>query len=181
MIFQETKLRGAFVIEPDRLEDKRGFFARTWCRKEFLAHGLNPGLVQCNISFNRSSGTLRGMHYQIAPFEEAKLIRCTRGAIYDVIIDLRPSSLSFTQHFSIVLMAENRHMVFVPEGFAHGFITLSDETDVFYQMGRTFVAGAARGARWNDPRFGIRWPLEPIVVSDRDRGYPDFDEAAFDG
>jgi len=178
MIFTETKLNGAFVIEPERLEDERGFFARTWCQREFAAHGLRPKWVQCNISFNRKKGTLRGMHYQAVPYEEVKLIRCTMGAIYDVIIDLRSESPTFKQHIAVVLTARNRKMVYVPEGFAHGFLTLRDNTEVLYQMSEFYVAECARGIRWNDPVFGIQWPTDVRVISDRDRNHPDFIEGA---
>jgi dTDP-4-dehydrorhamnose 3,5-epimerase len=174
MNFRETELKGAYVIDPQRLEDERGFFARSWCRREFEARGLNPNLVQCNLSFNAATGTLRGMHYQIAPFEEAKLIRCTRGSIYDVIVDIRPDSASFGKYFSLVLTAENRSMLYAPEGFAHGFLTLEDHTEVFYQMSQFYAPEHARGFRWNDPVFGIRWPGDVKVISERDRSYPDF-------
>jgi dTDP-4-dehydrorhamnose 3,5-epimerase len=174
MIFRETELKGAFVIDPQRIEDERGFFARSWCRKEFEAQGLNPNLVQCNISFNSAKGTLRGMHYQVAPFEEAKLIRCTRGSLYDIIVDIRPESETFGQYFSVVLTSENRTMLFVPEGFAHGFLTMEDHTEVFYQMSQFYAPEHARGFRWNDPVFGIRWPGDVKVISERDRSYPDF-------
>jgi dTDP-4-dehydrorhamnose 3,5-epimerase len=162
------------VIDPQRLEDERGFFARSWCRREFEARGLNPNLVQCNISFNAAKGTLRGMHYQIAPFEEAKLIRCTRGSIYDVIVDIRPGSATLGKYVGHVLTSENRTMLFVPEGFAHGFLTMEDHTEVFYQMSQFYAPERARGFRWNDPVFGIRWPGDVKVISDRDRSYPDF-------
>ena len=174
MIFVETRLKGAFVIEPERLEDERGFFARTWCQREFEAYGLNPRLVQCNISFNKEAGTLRGMHYQAAPYEEAKLVRCTQGAIHDVIIDLRPESPTFKQHTAVVLTAQNRKMLYVPEGFAHGFLTLEDHTEVFYQMSEFYAPEYARGVRWNDPVFNIQWPTAVQVISDRDRNYSDF-------
>jgi len=174
MIFQKTSLQGAYVIEIERLEDQRGFFARTWCQQEFEAHGLNPRLVQCNISFNKKKGTLRGMHYQVSPFEEAKLIRCTRGALYDVIIDLRSTSPTFMQNFGITLSSEKRNMLYVPEGFAHGFLTLEDNTEVFYQMSEFYAPDYARGVRWNDPAFGIKWPIPVEVISERDASYPDF-------
>ncbi len=174
MIFTQTKLKGAFAVEIQKFEDERGFFARTWCRREFEAHGLDPGLVQCNISFNLKAGTLRGMHYQAKPFEEAKLIRCTRGAIHDVIVDLRPDSPTFGQHVSFLLTSENRRMLFVPKSFGHGFLTLEDETEVFYQMSEFYSPEHARGFRWNDPRFAIDWPYEINVISERDRSYPDF-------
>lgn len=174
MIFTETKLPGAFVIELEPHADQRGFFARTFCRKEFEAHGINAHVEQCNISFNKRKGTLRGMHFQVAPFGEAKLVRCTSGSIYDVIIDLRPSSPTFKQYFAVELSAENRTMLFIPEGFAHGFQTLQDDTEVFYQMGQSFSAEHARGVRWNDPAFGIEWPKDERIIIERDRDYPDF-------
>ena len=174
MIFTETKLKGAFIIEPERLEDARGFFARAWCQREFAAHSLSPRVVQCNISSNKKKGTLRGMHYQAAPCEEAKLVRCTMGAIYDVIIDLRPESPTFTHHVAVVLTAANRKMLYVPEGFAHGFQTLEDDSEVFYQMSEFYVADHARGVRWNDPAFGIQWPIAEPIILERDRNYPDF-------
>lgn len=174
MIFTETKLRGAFLVDIERHEDERGFFARSWCRREFEAHGLNPEIAQCNVSFNVRKGTLRGMHYQIAPFEEAKLVRCTRGSLCDVIVDLRPDSPTFRQHVIEVLTAENRRMLFVPEGFAHGFLTLEDGTEAFYQMSAYHAPERGGGFRWNDPAFGIPWPAEVEVISERDRRYPDF-------
>ena len=174
MIFTETKLKGAFSIQPERLEDQRGFFARTWCQQEFEAHGLNPCLVQCSISFNKKKGTLRGMHYQAAPSEEAKLVRCTSGAIYDVIIDLRADSRTFTQYVAVVLTAENRTMLYIPEGFAHGFQTLEANTEVLYQMSEFYVPEDARGVRWNDPAFGVEWPPDERIIIERDQNYPDF-------
>jgi len=174
MIFSETKLKGAFVIELERFTDERGFFARSWCQKEFEKHGLNPRLVQCNISYNISKGTLRGLHYQVSPCEEAKLVRCTMGAIFDVIVDLRPESPTFKHYFADILSAGNRKMLFIPEGFAHGLLTLQDDSEVLYQMSDFYSLDHARGARWNDPAFGIQWPDEVLVVSERDRGYPDF-------
>ena len=174
MIFKETELAGAFVIEPKTIPDDRGFFARTWCKREFEAQGLNPNFVQCNISFNIKKGTLRGMHYQIAPYEEAKLVRCTMGKIYDVIIDLRPDSPSFKQWFSSELSAENRKMHYVPEGFAHGFLTLQDSTEVFYQMSQFYEPEYARGVRWNDPAFNIAWPAEISVISEKDKHYSNY-------
>lgn len=174
MIFKETQLKGAYIIEPERLEDERGFFARTWCQREFQEHGLNPRLMQCNISFNRKKGTFRGMHYQLAPNEEAKLVRCTKGLIYDVIVDLRPNSPTFKEDLAVVLSAENRMMLYIPEKFAHGFLTLEDDTEIFYQMSEFYVAESARGFRWDDPAFGIQLPFEVTVISDRDQHYPDF-------
>ena len=168
MIFTETKLNGAFIIDIEPREDERGFFARSWCEDEFQSHGLNPRLAQCNISFNKKRGTLRGMHYQVAPFAEAKLVRCTMGAIHDVIIDLRPDSPTFKQWISVDLTAENRRALYVPENFAHGFQTLRDNTEVFYQMSEFYHPECARGVRWDDPAFGIRWTLPVEVVSEQD-------------
>jgi dTDP-4-dehydrorhamnose 3,5-epimerase len=175
VIFTETELKGSFVIELDRLEDERGFFARSWCQREFEARGLNAKIVQCNISFNKKRGTVRGMHYQEAPYEEARLVRCTSGAIYDVIVDLRPGSPVYLRHVAVILTAENRKMVYVPEGFAHGFQTLADDTEVLYQMSEFYSPSAARGVRWNDPALGIAWPEPLRVISEKDRSYPDLD------
>ena len=174
MIFTETKLMGAYIIDIEKLEDERGFFARSWCKQEFEAYGLNPQLVQCDISFNMRKGTLRGMHYQVKPFEEAKLIRCTRGSIHDVIIDIRPDSSTFRKYVGMSLTPGNMKMLYVPEGFAHGFLTLEDNTEVFYQMSEFYAPEYARGLRWNDPAFGIEWPSDVRVISERDRSYPDF-------
>ena len=168
MIFTETKLRGAYLIDLGKHEDERGFFARSWCAEEFESHGLNARLVQCNISFNKKRGTLRGMHYQAAPYEEAKLVRCTMGALYDVIIDLRSNSPTYKEWVSVELTAQNRRAFYVPEGFAHGFQTLVDETEVFYQMSEFFHPECARGIRWDDPAFGISWPIFNPIVSERD-------------
>ena len=174
MIFAETALKGAFIIEPVQLSDERGFFARTWCQKEFLNHGLNPNIVQCSISYNRKKGTLRGMHYQAAPHEEIKLVRCTAGAIYDVIVDLRKDSSTFRKWISAELNEKNRKMLYIPAGFAHGFQTLADNTEVFYQMSEFYTASHARGIRWSDPAFDIRWPFEVSVMSEKDEQIPDF-------
>ena len=174
MIFTEATLAGAYIIEPERREDERGFFARTWCQREFEAHGLNPSLAQCNISYNKVKGTLRGMHFQAPPYQEVKLIRCTMGAIYDVIIDLRPESPTFVNHFGVTLTPQGRNMLYIPEGFAHGFLTLADDTEVFYQMSEFYAPNYGRGVRWNDPAFGIKWPAEVTVISERDANYPDF-------
>lgn len=171
MRFTETALKGAFIIEPDRIEDERGFFARTFCRQEFEKHGLNPNLVQCSVSFNTKKGTVRGMHYQTKPHEEARLVRCTRGAMYDVILDLRGDSPTFKQWISVELTAENRTMVYIPEGFAHGFQTLEDNTEVFYQMSEFYHPECARGARWDDPVFGIVWPIDKKTVSRKDASW----------
>jgi dTDP-4-dehydrorhamnose 3,5-epimerase len=173
VIFDETSLAGAFIIEPERLEDERGFFARTWCQREFEEHGLDTRLAQCNISFNRRKGTLRGMHYQEAPHEEVKLVRCTRGSILDIIVDLRSESPSFKQHLVVELSEGNRRMLYIPEQFAHGFLTLEDDTEVFYQMSEFYSPESARGFRWNDRAFGIHLPAEVAVISERDQTYPD--------
>jgi dTDP-4-dehydrorhamnose 3,5-epimerase len=174
LIFTETKLPGAFVIELEKHADQRGFFARAYCEREFKARGLNPDVVQCNVSFNKRKGTLRGMHFQVAPFAEAKLVRCTSGSIYDVIVDLRPSSPAFKEYFAVELSAENRKMLYIPEEFAHGFQTLRDGTEVFYQMSQYFSPEHARGVRWDDPAFGIAWPEDERIIVERDRSYPDF-------
>jgi dTDP-4-dehydrorhamnose 3,5-epimerase len=174
VIFTETTLKGAFLIEAERREDERGFFARTWCQREFASHGLEKHWVQCSISFNRKKGTLRGMHYQAPPYEEAKLIRCTRGAIFDVIVDLRPQSPSFKHWVGLELTADNRRMLYIPEGFAHGFQTLADETEIFYQMSQFYAPEYASGVRWDDPALHIAWPTDERTISERDRSYPDF-------
>ena len=174
MRFIETPLEGAFVIEPERFEDERGFFARTWCQREFITHGLNPNLVQCNISFNHHSGTLRGMHHQAPPHEEAKLVRCTMGSIYDVIIDIRPDSDTYKDWIAVELTAANRKMLYIPEGFSHGFMTLTDDTEVFYQMSVFYAPDFARGIRWNDPQFGIAWPRAVSIMAEKDKRFTDF-------
>lgn len=174
MIFQRTKLPGTVEIAIEPHPDERGFFARSWCREEFRSNGLSSDLAQCNISFNARKGTLRGMHYQTPPFEEAKVVRCIKGSIYDVVLDLRPDSSTFKQWVGAELSAINRNMIYVPEGCAHGFLTLEDETEVFYQMSESYHPESARGVRWDDPQFGIEWPGEVVVISERDRTYPDF-------
>lgn len=174
LIFTETNLRGAYLIEPEPQRDNRGFFARTWCQEEFVHRGLNPRLVQCNVSFNRTKGTWRGMHYQVAPHAEAKLVRCTMGSICDVIVDLRPDSPTFRSHVTVTLSADNRQMLYIPETFAHGFVTLEEKTEVFYQMSEFYAPESARGFRWNDPFFDIRLPVEVTCISERDRNYADF-------
>jgi dTDP-4-dehydrorhamnose 3,5-epimerase len=174
MIFTETPLSGAFLIEPELLEDARGFFARTWCERELGTRGLVTRIAQCSTSFNKRKGTLRGMHYQAPPFQEVKIVRCIRGSIYDVIIDLRADSPTFTGHFAVVLTAENRKMVYVPTGFAHGFQTLEDDSEVLYQISEFYSSANARGVRWDDRAFGIPWPADERTIVDRDRTYPDF-------
>ena len=173
MIFTTTPI-GAVVIEPERLADARGFFARAFCAREFEANGLNPHVAQCNVSFNARRGTLRGMHFQRAPHGEAKLVRCTAGALHAVALDIRPASPSFRRHFAIELSAENRKMLYVPEGVAHGFQTLVDGTEVYYQISTPHAPGYEGGVRWNDPAFGIAWPLPVTTIAERDAGYPDF-------
>ncbi|KAB2939029.1 MAG: dTDP-4-dehydrorhamnose 3,5-epimerase family protein [Hyphomicrobium sp.] len=170
----ETPLHGAFVVEIDKLEDQRGFFARTFCAREFETHGLAPCVAQCSISFNSRRDTLRGMHFQSAPHEEDKLVRCTRGALWDVIIDLRPQSATRNKWFAKELTADNCCAMYVPKGFAHGFKTLRDATEVLYQMSTPFVSGAASGVRWNDPAFAIDWPGGEPILSPRDAAYPDY-------
>jgi dTDP-4-dehydrorhamnose 3,5-epimerase len=172
--FLPAPIEGAYIIEIEPVPDERGFFARSWCQEEFRRRGLNPTLVQCNISFNRELGTLRGMHYQVAPHEEAKLVRCASGALYDVIVDLRPESRSFRKWFAAELTAANHKMLYVPEGVAHGFQTLAESTEVFYQMTEAFRGECARGVRWNDRAFGIRWPVPGPILSPRDQSYPDY-------
>jgi dTDP-4-dehydrorhamnose 3,5-epimerase len=179
--FLPTELPGAVVVRLDPAADERGFFARTFCEDEFARHGLPVRFPQANLSRNARAGTLRGMHYNAAPHSEAKLVRCTSGAIWDVIVDLRRDSPARFRSFAIELTAESGDALFVPEGFAHGFVTLRDGTDVSYLMGRSYAGGAARGFRWDDPLFALRWPREPAVISDKDRAWPAFDEARFDG
>ena len=175
MIFTETKLNGVYILEIEKLNDERGFFARTWCKQEFVKYGLNSNLSQCSISFNLKRGTLRGMHYQISPYQETKLVRCTAGAIYDVVIDLRPDSATFCQWFAVELSAENRCMLYVPEDFAHGFQTLEDNTEVFYQISESYAPEYAKGVRWDDLAFDIRWPAGDRIISSKDASYADFE------
>lgn len=174
MIFNETDLQGAYVIELEELKDERGFFARAWCQKEFDKHGLNSRVVQANLSYNAKKATLRGMHYQVAPHEESKLVRCLRGSIFDVIIDLRPEAPTYKEWIGVELSSENRKMLYVPEGFAHGFQTLEDHTEVFYQVSEFYTLGAEKGAKYNDPAFNITWPLEVNVISEKDASWQEF-------
>ncbi len=178
MIFAATALPGAFIVEPEPRADERGFFARTFCAREFAAHGLETRIAQCSVSYNPRRATLRGLHYQAAPHAEVKLVRCTRGEIFDVAVDLRPDSPAFRRHFAIVLSADDRRMLYVPQGCAHGFETLTDDCEVLYQNSEFHVPAAARGVRWDDPAFAIPWPLAPAVISERDRTYPDFEAGA---
>jgi len=174
MIFKKTKISGVYLLEPERLTDERGFFARVWCQSEFTEHGIDPRVVQCNLSFNPHKGTMRGMHYQRAPHEETKIVRCTMGAIFDVALDLRRDSPTFKQWVGAPLTAENREMLVIPPGCAHGYLTLAPNTEVFYQMSAYYVPTHGAGVRWNDPAFGIHWPADVTTIADRDRDYPDF-------
>lgn len=174
MIFRDTGLQGAFLVEPEPAPDARGLFARTYCEREFAAHGIRARFVQCSTSFNRRRDTLRGMHYQAEPAAEEKLVRCTQGAIYDVIVDLRPGSATRLKWFAAELTADNRRALYVPKGFAHGFKTLADESEVYYEISAFYEPSAARGLRWNDPALGIEWPGGEPILSARDAGYPDF-------
>jgi len=175
MKFSPTKLPGVWIVDLEKHDDERGFFARSWCQQEFEQHGLNPRLVQCSVSFNHKKGTLRGMHYQIAPHEEAKLVRCTRGAIYDVAVDLRPASPTRKQWLGVELTAENGRALYISEGFAHGFQTLADNAEVFYQMSEFYHPESARGVRWDDPQLAIRWPVADKIISPRDQALPGLD------
>lgn len=174
MILTPAPLPGAWLVDLERREDSRGFFARTWCRSEFEAKGLDARLVQCSMSRNPRRGTLRGMHWQAAPHEETRLVRCSRGAIWDVIIDLRPGSPTYTRHFAVELTTEDNRALYIPAGFAHGFVTLVDDSDVVYQMSEFYQPGSSRGVRWNDPAFGIAWPVAEPILHPRDASYPDF-------
>jgi dTDP-4-dehydrorhamnose 3,5-epimerase len=175
MVFKEIRLKGAFIIELEKIKDDRGFFSRAWCQEEFHAHSLDSNIAQCNLSFNADRGTLRGLHYQIAPYEETKVIRCTRGKIFDVIIDLRPKSPTYLQWTGIELSLENRKMVYVPENFAHGYLTLADNTEVFYQVSQFYSPGSESGIRWNDPSINIKWPEIPnLIISEKDKNWPYF-------
>jgi dTDP-4-dehydrorhamnose 3,5-epimerase len=174
MIFTETKLKGAYVIELEKREDERGFFARFYCEREYDAHGLSTHFVQINNSLAVHKGTLRGMHYQLPPKAETKVVRCLRGALWDCIIDLRPDSPTFGQHHAAEPTADNRTMFYVPKGFAHGFVTLQDDTEALYLVDEFYAPERERGIRFDDPRFRIEWPLSPSVISDKDRAHPDF-------
>lgn len=177
MIFRETPLAGAFLVELEPREDERGFFARVFCEREFTEQGLSARFVQVNDSLARAAGTLRGMHYQLPPHAETKLVRCLRGTLFDVIVDLRPGSRTFRRHFGVRLDAETRSMLYVPRGFAHGFVTLEPDTEALYFVDAFYAPEAERGMRWDDPALGIEWPLEPRVISEKDRTHPDFDAA----
>ncbi len=174
MRFIKTKIQGVFVIEPEKIKDERGFFARSWNSVEFKKLGLNPKISQCSISYNKKRGTIRGMHYQIKPYEEAKLVTCTKGKIYDVIVDLRPKSKTFKKWISSELSEENHKMQYIPEGCAHGFQTLKNNTVVFYQMSQIYNPQYYRGVRWNDPAFNISWPLKPSTIAKKDETHVNF-------
>jgi dTDP-4-dehydrorhamnose 3,5-epimerase len=174
MIFHELDIPGAWLLEPEKQEDHRGFFARAWCQREFEARGLSATFVQCNISFNNKKGTLRGLHYQAPPHEEAKLVRCTQGALYDVIVDLRRDSPTRGQWLAVELSAANYRLLYIPAGLAHGFQTMMDNTEIFYQMSEFYQPDAARGLRWDDPELNIAWPLPQPIISPRDLSYEDF-------
>ena len=178
MIFLPTPLVGAFVLELDKKTDHRGYFARTWCQRELEEKGLEASLAQCSVSYNAKRGTLRGMHWQAAPYGEVKIVRCSRGVIWDVIVDLRPDSPTYMMHFGVELTAESGRALYIPRGMAHGFVTLEDDTDVFYQMSEFYEPAAARGARWNDPAFAIEWPVTDPIIHPRDNSYPDFQALA---
>jgi dTDP-4-dehydrorhamnose 3,5-epimerase len=175
MFFNETRLKGAYIIELEKIVDDRGFFSRVWCQKEFQTHGLNPNIAQCNLTFSVNKGTLRGLHYQIAPHSEVKIVSCIRGKIYDVIVDLRPKSPSYLQWMSFELSSDNRKMIYIPENFAHGYLTLIDDTEVFYQVSQFYSTGSECGIRWNDPSVNIKWPkVSNLILSEKDREWPDF-------
>ena len=177
MIFTETKLKGAYIIDLDRREDTRGFFARAFCQNEFKAHGLKPVIAQANLASNLKKGTVRGMHFQFPPAAETKLVRCTRGAILDIIVDLRPESATFLQSIAVELNEENQRALYVPERFAHGYQTLRDNTGTSYQVGEFYTPEAEGGLMYNDPRLGLKWPLPATVVSEKDQKFPLFDQA----
>lgn len=174
MKFIQTKLNNAYIIKLEPIEDARGFFVRSFCQKEFEKLGLNSKIVQCNISYNQKAGTLRGMHYQLQPCSETKIISCIKGSIYDVIIDLKKDSPTYLQWISVELSEKNRKMLYIPENFAHGFQTLQDDTYIYYQMGNFYEPGSASGIRFNDPTFNIDWPIENNIISDKDLSYADF-------
>jgi len=174
MQFRPLAIAGAFAVEIEPREDDRGFFARSFCRQEFAEHGLSPVIAQCNVSWNRLRGTLRGLHFQRDPHWEAKLVRCTRGAAYDVVVDLRTASPTYLKWAAVEISAANRTAVYAPSGFGHGFQTLCDDTEIFYQMSEPFYPALSGGIRWNDPAIAVEWPILPPIVSDRDNSFPDF-------
>jgi dTDP-4-dehydrorhamnose 3,5-epimerase len=175
MIFKKTKLKGIFIIELEKHRDERGYFARTWCRNEFKENGLNSNLAQANTALSFQKGTLRGMHYQIAPYEETKIIRCIRGSVFDVVIDIRPDSITYGQWLGVELSFENQTMLYVPEGFAHGYKTLENNSEVFYLVSQFYTPDAERGIRWDDPAFNITWPeTSDLIISEKDKNWPDY-------
>jgi dTDP-4-dehydrorhamnose 3,5-epimerase len=175
MIFRKTNLKGVFIIELEKHKDDRGYFARTWCENEFKANGLNSKLAQANTALSVQKGTLRGMHYQIAPYEETKIIRCIRGSVFDVVIDIRPDSITYCQWLGIELSSENHTMLYVPEGFAHGYKTLRNNSEVFYLVSQFYTPDAERGIRWDDPAFSIKWPeTSDLIISEKDKNWPDY-------
>jgi len=175
MVFTTTPLQGAYLIDLEKVEDHRGFFSRAWCSREFESHGLSGTFVQINVGFNIRKGTLRGMHYQVKPHAEVKVVRCTRGAVFDVIVDLRPESPTYKGWFGAELSAENHRMLYVPEGYAHGYLTLTDHAEIYYLASTPYAPESARGARYNDPAFGITWPGTVTTISEKDASWPDFD------
>lgn len=181
MRYTALSLPGAYLIDVEPLQDERGLFARIWCRRELEQHGLDTAIAQCNISLSRKRGTLRGMHFQAPPHEEIKLVRCMRGAVYDVIVDLRRDSPTFRHWFGTELTADNRRMLYIPKGMAHGFLTLQPDTEVYYQMSEPYLKESVRGVRWNDPVFAIAWPGPVEVISERDRAFPDFRDDEYGG
>lgn len=174
MIFTPTAVAGAFLIEPESHADERGSFTRVYCQREFESNGLDSSVAQSSLSFNRRRGTLRGLHYQVAPSEEVKVVRCVRGSIFDVVLDLRPDSPSFLEHYGVVLSAENRQALYIPMGCAHGFQALEDASEILYQMSEFYAPEHGRGVRWNDPAFGIEWPIDDPILLERDASYPDY-------
>jgi dTDP-4-dehydrorhamnose 3,5-epimerase len=174
MIFTETPIKGAYIIEPEFLTDERGFFARSFCKEAFQGHGLDTDIIQCNISYNKKKGTIRGMHYQAAPHEEVKIVSCTQGSIYDVMVDLRRESPTYQHWYAKELTDDEYQMIYIPKGCAHGFQTLEDDCRVYYQMEESYYPDCVRGIRWNDPKIGINWPLSVTIISKKDQSYPDF-------
>ena len=176
MIFQKTPIKDLVIVDLDRIEDERGFFSRCFCKEEFENNDLDSNVIQANISYNKSKGTLRGVHYQLSPYQETKFIRCLKGAIYDVVIDLRKDSPTFKQSFGIELSSENRTALFIPKDFAHGFITLCDDAEVMYLVSQKYMPCSEKGIKWNDKQFNIQWPLQPVSISDKDNNWPMFNE-----
>ena len=175
MKLKKTKLPGVYIIEPERLSDERGFFARIWCNKELGASGLKTKFVQTNLGFNKKKGTLRGLHFQRPPYQEVKVLRCSRGAMYDVVVDLRPESPRYMQWIGVELTSTNQHILYVPEGCAQGYLTLTDDTEMYYNTTQFYAPGFDWGVRYNDPQFGIELPIEPITISEKDKNWPDFE------